>query len=196
MGALVTLNPNPQIAAPAMVKVIRSLNGITPDVTIEEQHQDLLQITDHPVEQGAMISDHAVKLPAEVVVTYGWADSSSQNTAAAASFLNDLYEKILQVQSSVSLFMVYTSRRIYKNMLLASVTMTTDKETDRAMVVRLLCREVNIVRTTTITVSLDQTTQALPPKTLPVAGRGTQSLQKAPTFSYPNWNLHLAPFIR
>lgn len=48
-------------------------------VTIEEIHQDELEITDHPVESGALISDHAFKHPAEVTIRMGWSNSSSSS---------------------------------------------------------------------------------------------------------------------
>lgn len=56
-------------------------NPITrlPQVTLEEVHHDELEITQHPVEQGANIADHAFKRPAEVIVTYGWSNSPSDS---------------------------------------------------------------------------------------------------------------------
>lgn len=62
---------------------IRSQQGkvttLWPDIlaqaTIEERHTDDLEVTEHPVEQGAMISDHAYKRPAEVVLRLGWSNS-------------------------------------------------------------------------------------------------------------------------
>lgn len=50
-----------------------------PDATIEEVHTDDLEITDHPVEQGTAISDHAFKRPSELVITAGWSDSPNNS---------------------------------------------------------------------------------------------------------------------
>lgn len=50
-----------------------------PDATIEEVHSDDLEITDHPVEQGTVISDHAFKRPAEVIITAAWSDSPNNS---------------------------------------------------------------------------------------------------------------------
>lgn len=52
---------------------------IIPDATIEEVHTDDMDITDHPVEQGVTISDHAYKRPAEVIITAGWSDSPNNS---------------------------------------------------------------------------------------------------------------------
>lgn len=56
--------------------------GSTPEiaqVTIEEIHHDEMEITDHPVERGAAIGDHAYKRPAEVVIRCAWSNSPSIN---------------------------------------------------------------------------------------------------------------------
>lgn len=45
--------------------------------TLREVHRDTLEITDHPIEQGAAISDHAFKRPAEVVIECGWSNTPS-----------------------------------------------------------------------------------------------------------------------
>lgn len=171
-----------------IIPIIRSVGGITPDITIEESHQDQLVITDHPVEQGATISDHAYKLPAQVMVTYGWTPGGPTNASLASDFLNTLYAKILAIQTAVSLFQVFTGKRIYNNMLMQGVTLTTDKNTENALVVRMLCREIPLVQTRTVVVSLDPTTQASPNLTQPTANQGTQKLQNATTFQPANGN--------
>jgi hypothetical protein len=50
-----------------------------PDATIEEVHSDDLEITDHPVEQGTVISDHAFKRPSELIITAGWSNSPNNS---------------------------------------------------------------------------------------------------------------------
>lgn len=179
-------------AAPlGIIPIIRSVGGITPDITIEESHQDQLVITEHPVEDGATISDHAYKLPAQVMVTYGWTPGGPTNASLASDFLNTLYKKILALQTAVSLFQVFTGKRIYNNMLMQGVTLTTDKNTENALVVRMLCREIPLVQTRTVVVSLDPTTQATPQSTQPIANQGTQTLQPASTFQFDNYNAFL-----
>lgn len=49
------------------------------DVTIEEVYTDELEVTEHPVEQGAVIADHAFKRPSEVIITAGWSDSPNNS---------------------------------------------------------------------------------------------------------------------
>jgi hypothetical protein len=51
--------------------------GLVAQATVEEVHNDKLEITDHPIEQGAAITDHAFKRPAELVVNCVFSNSPS-----------------------------------------------------------------------------------------------------------------------
>ncbi len=50
---------------------------IVAQATIEEVHTDEVEITEHPVEQGTTISDHAFKRPERVIIRCGWSNSPS-----------------------------------------------------------------------------------------------------------------------
>jgi len=67
----------------------QGVTAILPDIvaqaTIEEKHTDRLEITEHPVEYGAAISDHAFKLPSEIVLTLGWSNSPADANLLAAA---------------------------------------------------------------------------------------------------------------
>lgn len=169
------------------ITLLRSVGGLTPDVTIEEEHSDQLVVTDHPVqgsEQGnATISDHAYKLPAEVVITYGWSPGGPGNATASSTYLNDIYQQILALQNTRAIFTVYTGRRVYQNMILQAVSMTTDRNTENALIVRMTCREIMFVQTQTVQVSLDPRTQINPERTLGVSQRGIQPLQPGTSFN-------------
>jgi Dit-like phage tail protein len=54
------------------------LKPLVAQVTLEERHFDEMMITDHPVEMGAVISDHAYQLPSTVVIKCAWSNSPSQ----------------------------------------------------------------------------------------------------------------------
>src|SRR4051812_36617629 len=58
------------------------VNGLGGYVAILEDHHDELEITSHPVEQGATVSDHAYKLPSSLTMQLGWTTSSSLASAA------------------------------------------------------------------------------------------------------------------
>lgn len=46
----------------------RKIGLIVPSVVVSEKHSDTLEITEHPVEIGAAVADHAYKRPSEVVL--------------------------------------------------------------------------------------------------------------------------------
>ena len=60
-----------------LVRPKRNIGAFIANVTIEEQHQDDIQITDHPVEVGASITDHAFRKPSSLIIKAGWSNSPS-----------------------------------------------------------------------------------------------------------------------
>jgi len=52
-----------------------SSNDIIAQAVVEEQHQDEMEVTVHPVETGAPITDHAFVRPAHLVLTLMWSNS-------------------------------------------------------------------------------------------------------------------------
>lgn len=60
-----------------LVRPKRNIGAFVANVTIEEQHQDDIQITDHPVEIGAAITDHAFRKPSSLIIKAGWSNSPS-----------------------------------------------------------------------------------------------------------------------
>lgn len=61
------------------------IGGIQVDTTLEETYEDALEITEHPVEAGAAITDHSFKRPMELVLSCGWSDSSASGLLGLAS---------------------------------------------------------------------------------------------------------------
>lgn len=145
------------------IKPQRQIGDITAQATIEERHTDELTITDHPVEQGAQITDHAFKRPAEVVIRCGWSDSSTflssidllGSFSSVGANLEETYQQLLELQESRIPFDILTGKRQYSNMLIKSIAVTTDEKTENALFVTVSCREVILVQTQATT---------LPPK--------------------------------
>ncbi len=152
----------------------RLIGTIVPNVTIEEIHQDTLIITDHPVETGATISDHAFKMPVELEMRCGWSNS----TAQTEGYVQAVYAELLALQGAREPFNVVTGKRSYSNMLLAGLTITTDAASEYALMSSIHLREVIIVNTSGATVP--QSAQASPQQTASDVNNGVQSLQPAP----------------
>jgi hypothetical protein len=167
------------------IKPYRAVAGFQADAVIDEEGIDELVLTDHPVEQGATITDHAYKMPATVTLEYGWSAGSPQ-AGDDPQFLTTLYGQILDLQASRSLFTIYTGKRMYSNMLIQSLALTTNKDTENALIVRMTCREVIVVQTQVVNVGGDASTNATPEDNSPVEPQGLQQTAPAPSLNIPS----------
>jgi hypothetical protein len=151
-----------------LIKPKRSIGPLQAQVTLEETHTDALEITEQPVEQGANITDHAYKRPAEVTIKCGWSNSPSRSnlldglvgavtstitgvqalvSGNSESQVNQIYQNLLQLQSDRIPFDVYTGKRVYVNMLVKSLVVTTDKESEQALMVTAVLQQIIIAYT-------------------------------------------------
>ena len=124
----------------------RNLGGLQFAVVVEEQHEDRLTITEHPVEQGAKINDHAYVMPAALTISAGVSDTAGEGKA------REMYDRLLELMRKREPVSIVTGKRLYDNMLVEGVSCTTDKNTEKALLVTANCREVIIVRTQTASV--------------------------------------------
>lgn len=174
----------------------RLIGTIEAQVTIEESHRDDLEITDHPVELGAPVSDHAFKRPREVIIKCGWSNSPSSpgflnglgaaatGTLAGVASLTgqagpqqtlEIYQKLLALQESRVPFDILTGKTKYSNMLIATLTTVTDEHTENTLMVTLVCRQVIIVNTQVVAIPADRQKQAA--ATQGVQSKGAQQLK-------------------
>ena len=163
--------------ATAMFRPQRSIGLIVADVTIEESGRDDLEITRHPVEIGAQITDHSFKQPAEVIIRCGWSGSGS-----LPGYVQAVHDKLLALQGTRQPFSVTTGKRTYPNMLMSSLTVTTDSTSENALMASVTCREVILVQTTTTQFAArDQ--QAQPQNTAATENTGNKQPIAAPNVS-------------
>lgn len=180
-----------------LVRPKRALGPFTAQVTIEEVHDDDLVITEHPVEQGASVADHAYKMPARLRITCGWSNSPSVSglfqgiasgleatvtgvqsliTGNSESSVRDLYAKLLKLQADRTPFDVVTGKRVYTNMMFQSLNARTDRQTENALIVQATLKQIIIVNSKTVTVAALPSNQATPQATQGVSGEGNKSL--------------------
>lgn len=171
---------SPNYTGPVTIAPKRSIGPIKADATVTESHSDELAITDHPVQQGAAITDHAFKIPASLVIRAGFSNSSEQANGNE-DYINKIYSQFLQLQSDRTLIDVFTGRRTYKNMLVKSLAQETSEEFENAMILVIGLRQLVLV--TTQTVTLPAEVQKSPEKTGSVINTGTK--QAAPVKNPP-----------
>ncbi|EOE0160103.1 phage baseplate protein [Klebsiella aerogenes] len=139
----------------------RRIGLIVPSVVVSEKHSDTLEITEHPVETGAPVSDHAYKRPSEVVMEVGFAGGGSLLDFIDTSSLGltlglspkETYQQILDLQTSRIPFDVVTGKRLYSNMLIRAIEVTTDRTSENVLMAVLTLREVIITQTQQIAVA-------------------------------------------
>ncbi|MFN1150086.1 phage baseplate protein [Serratia liquefaciens] len=164
----------------------RSIGVMVPDVVISEKHSDTLEITEHPVEVGSAINDHAYKRPSEVTMECGFAGAGSLldvfdtrniglSTPLNSMSPKEVYKTLLDVQARREPLDVVTGKRTYKNMLIRAIEVTTDKTSENVLNCTLTLREIILTSTTPITVA-DKADMAMGVHTAPVIDTGTKSL--------------------
>lgn len=149
-------------------KPSRSIGTIVAQCTIEEDHLDEVNTTEHPVEQGAEISDHAYKRASTFTIRAGWSNSGYQALLSdAVSLYNDVvngssngfnyiqqqYNQLLALQASLQFFSVTTGKRVYQNVLMLSISALTNEKTEHALVATMRCKSLIVTQTSLTTIS-------------------------------------------
>ncbi|MCW7550545.1 hypothetical protein OO184_22090 [Photorhabdus sp. APURE] len=134
---------------------------LVPSVVIAEKHTDALEITEHPVEIGAAVCDHAYKKPSEITMELGFAGGGSLLDFVDTSKIGlsmglspkETYQKILDLQELREPFNVITGKRTYENMLIKAIEVTTDRHSENVLLCTLTLREVIITSTQKVQVA-------------------------------------------
>jgi len=203
-----------------LVKPKRGLGPFSAFVTLEEQHEDELMLTEQPVEIGARITDHSYKMPPKVTIKCGWSNSPASSNivgsllgavtgtiAGVGNILSalperiqpnmstfggnsknqvkDIYSKLLVLQESRVPFDVFTGKRSYTNMLLKSLRVDTDRESENTLMVTATLQQVLLVRVTSIvnakSTSAPASAMTVPQSTQPTKDSGVKALKDAPS---------------
>lgn len=123
----------------------RKIGDLKINVVMNETTNDTLTITKQPVQQGASITDHAYKEPTVFSMQILFEDNIFVS-------LSKTYQNLLDLQNGRVPFDVITPKRIYRNVLIASLGMTTDKKTENCLAISITFQEVIIVNVVTTSV--------------------------------------------
>lgn len=136
----------------------------------EEVHVDSVRMTEHPVEIGAAITDHAYMQPREVLIRCGWSNSTLQTfvsaiksiskelfgssasaSAVASDYVSSVYDKLRALMERRTPIYIFTGMCQYNNMLIVGLHVTRDASTSQALLVEIRCRQLIVVETKTTT---------------------------------------------
>jgi hypothetical protein len=127
------------------------------DAFLRVDHTSKLNITQHPIETGANVSDHAFLEPAELVMEIGMSnsaksivngqfDSSRSRSVTAFALLKELQAQRIPLQ-------IHTRLCNYKNMLIESIVAPDDYKTQYSLKATVTFREIMIASTKTVKIS-------------------------------------------
>lgn len=126
------------------IRPTRMVANIKVQVVVNEQAVDTLTITRQPVQQGASITDHAYMEPTAFSHTIYFAAAGVEGLVSGNS-LAQIYQQLLTLQQNAIPFDIVTPKRIYHNMLLASLTQTTDKNTENCLAIHNTYQQIILV---------------------------------------------------
>lgn len=167
-----------------LIKPSRMIGTISVQVVVSEQATDKITITKQPVQQGASIGDHAYKEP----VSFAHTIYFSNNNVFGGASLDQIYKNLLALQTSFVPFDIVTPKRIYSNMLLASLTQTTDKLTENCLAIHASYEQIIIVPVLATTVP--RVNQKTPARTGATQNTGNKSIlfQGATSLGIPTFS--------
>ena len=162
---------------PITIRTARRIADIEATVTIEEAGTDELEVTQHPVQRGADITDHAYVKPADLNLRVMFAETEDQS-------LEDIYQDLLDLQALREPFEIVTGKRIYSDMLFKTIAVTTDKMTEQVLAVQCSFKQVILVDVVLTTVP-PRAKQANPGKTGGTEKAGAKQAKPDPADGKP-----------
>lgn len=128
------------------------------DAILSVDHGQELRATDHPIQNGASLTDHAYLLPAEVSLEIGMSDAmdsyvAGQWTGADTKSIS-AYRTLQIIQSLRTPIVVTTRLRTYQNMLIRNIRVHDDVRSFHGLRATVNFREILLgTVTSTLTIS-------------------------------------------
>ncbi|HID0823810.1 TPA: phage baseplate protein [Clostridium botulinum] len=126
------------------------------DAVFSTQHDTSLNITEHPVQTGADIADHAYEEAARLTFDIGMSDvmtsivpgqfSGTSRSVSAYKKLRDLQHKRLPIT-------VITRLGTYNNMMVETISTTDDSKTTYGLRATVTLKQIFVVSVTTVKIS-------------------------------------------
>lgn len=156
---------------------IRSVGPIVIDCTVQEQAVDELEITSHPVQRSANISDHAIDKPGVITFRAAWSNSSLE-AGGNPGYAQDIYDQMLALKKSKEPISVVSGKRTIDTALIRTVAWANDHTTDQALFLDITIQEILLVDTVVAAVP-SAAVQASPQKTAATTQSG--NIQPVPS---------------
>lgn len=148
-------------------KAPATIGSVELDATLSENHMSGQDVTDHPIEEGSPITDHARKRPDSLTIDGLVTDtpvgltqrqraaqsSGTVDDADAPGYAQAAYLKLRELLTG-KLFTIVTGLQVYDDMVLTDLTVPRDRTVGHALRFSATFKNVRIVKNK-ITVSID-----------------------------------------
>lgn len=140
-----------------LILVKTNIAGFFFDAVLKEEHTSTLKITEHPVQTGVNITDHAYMEPARLVMELGMSDvmDALYPGQFEGSYTKSVsaYRVLLDLQKSRLPLQVLTRLYLYQNMLIESISAPDNYTTLYGLRCTVTLREIMVVDVMQTTVS-------------------------------------------
>lgn len=168
----------------------RTTVGIVLDALVSEEFSSKCDVTEYPVESGAVIADHVQMRPIELTIQGVITDSplgyavigNIQNLVRSVSTLFgqtsrsiDAFNELLELQKKRIPFTVVTGLRRYENMIMTELTVPRTAQTGGAIHFSATMKEVKIVSSQHTNLKLSSSVAKLGAKITDLGGKTTQT---------------------
>ncbi|MDU5080227.1 phage baseplate protein [uncultured Tissierella sp.] len=158
-----------------------NIGGFFFDAYLRLDHTRKTKITQHPVETGAAITDHAYVEPAELIIEVGMSDACisfiqgqfNQKYTRSVSAIDTLWK----LQEQRIPMDVLTRLKLYKNMLIEVISVPDDWQTLNGLRATVTLREIIVVGVKTVEMNSKASSSKSPQKTA-ATNKGTQQVTK------------------
>lgn len=135
--------------------ISETFGAFTFDAVFNTSHNQLATVTEHPLESGAPVADHAYIEPAEVPITIGMSDAATDvGTIAGKSSDRSViaYNRLLALMHLFEPVTLITRLATYEDMLITSVAADDDYTTQHALKATVIFKHIQMVAVSTVTI--------------------------------------------
>ncbi len=151
VGPLISSSAS-DLGIPFRASIIAGAGAIEFDATTREQHTGETRLTEHPVEEGSAVSDHALDQPdtltLDVIISNNpivlLASLNAQPIKAGGdpkTRAEEAYEEFDRLKRTAATLIVTTKLRTYEDMILVGLSTTRDASSDEILQITLSFRE-------------------------------------------------------
>ena len=134
-----------------------SIGSVELDASISESHSGDVDVTDHPVESGAAISDHAraqpEKLTLEGIISNTPIAPFDEGAPPDQTRAGQAYADLLVLKDAGELISVVTALRTYEDMVLVSLNVPRDAATGNVLRFSASFKQVRVVNSQTVQIT-------------------------------------------